>query len=150
MYSSVPGFLYQSSKGLSAIKVLRRTGGVTFPDGGNHNSTSSLGTETLPHGVEVFNLATGAGKLTDVVQVHYRGTLLDGKEFDSSYKRNQPAEFALNRVIPGWTEGLQLMSAGDKFIFKIPPELAYGNQGAGAVVPPNATLIFTVELISFK
>lgn len=86
----------------------------------------------------------------DTVEVHYRGTLLDGREFDSSYKRNQTASFALNQVIPGWTEGLQLMPAGSKYKFAIPSELAYGSGGAGGMIGPNATLLFEVELISVK
>ncbi|MGB1285448.1 MAG: FKBP-type peptidyl-prolyl cis-trans isomerase, partial [Aggregatilineales bacterium] len=87
---------------------------------------------------------------TDVVEVHYRGTFLDGSEFDSSYKRGQTIEFPLNGVIAGWTEGLQLMKKGGKTTFYIPQELAYGARGAGAAVPPYATLIFEVELVNVK
>lgn len=81
------------------------------------------------------------------VKVHYRGTLLDGKVFDSSYDRGEPAQFALNQVIPGWTEGLQLMSIGSKYTFWIPSDLAYGPQGMGGVIAPSSTLVFEVELI---
>jgi len=88
-------------------------------------------------------------KAEDTVTVHYVGTLIDGTEFDSSVKRGQPATFPLNRVIPGWTEGLQLMSVGEKFKFVIPADLAYGEQGAGEI-PPGATLIFNVELLDIK
>jgi len=85
----------------------------------------------------------------DMVLAHYKGTFLDGKEFDNSYKRGQPAEFALNGVIPGWTEGLQLMNKGSKFKFWIPSSLAYGADGQGNM-PPNATLVFEVELQDVK
>jgi len=83
---------------------------------------------------------------TDKVKVHYRGTLLSGEEFDSSYARGEPIEFALNQVIPGWTEGVQLMPVGSKFMFYIPSNLAYGPAGGGPI-GPNATLIFQVELL---
>ena len=83
----------------------------------------------------------------DTVEVHYKGTLIDGTVFDSSYDRGKPISFALTRVIAGWTEGVQLMSVGSKYIFYIPSELGCGAQGAGGVIPPNATLIFEVELL---
>ncbi len=83
----------------------------------------------------------------DAVEVHYKGTLIDGTEFDSSYSRGTPVTFGLNQVIPGWTEGLQLMPVGSKFQLVIPPELGYGPGGAGASIGPNATLVFEVELI---
>ena len=84
---------------------------------------------------------------TDLVRVHYRGTFLDGREFDSSHKRGKPAEFPLNRVIPCWTEGLQLMQVGATARLTCPPTIAYGARGAGNVIPPNATLRFDVELL---
>ncbi len=101
-------------------------------------------------GLQYEVLKEGNGKnplATDTVEVHYRGTLIDGTEFDSSYKRNQSISFPLNRVIKGWTEGVQLMKEGAKYKFFIPSELGYGSQGAGGSIPPNATLIFEVELI---
>jgi len=82
----------------------------------------------------------------DIVEVHYEGRLTDGTVFDSSYERGETIEFPLNRVIPGWTEGLQLMHEGAKYQFVIPPELGYGSRGAGDVIPPNAVLVFDVEL----
>ncbi|GAX61468.1 peptidyl-prolyl isomerase [Candidatus Scalindua japonica] len=96
---------------------------------------------------KVITMGEGAKpKATDKVKVHYSGTLIDGKEFDSSYKRNQPAEFGLNQVIKGWTEGVQLMNVGSKYEFYIPSRLAYGLNGP-ASIGPNQTLIFTVELL---
>lgn len=96
---------------------------------------------------EVVEAADGPSpKATDTVTVHYRGTLIDGTEFDSSYSRGEPTSFPLNRVIPGWTEGLQLMQVGSKYRFYIPSDLAYGQRGQGAITP-NSTLIFDVELL---
>ena len=94
---------------------------------------------------------TGSGpspKATDTVKVHYRGSFPDGREFDSSYKRGQPTSFPLNRVIPCWTEAVQLMKPGGKARITCPPQLAYGERGAGGVIPPNATLVFDIELIA--
>lgn len=100
---------------------------------------------------EIITAAEGPKpKATDKVEVHYRGTLLDGTEFDSSYKRNSTAKFPLNRVIGGWTEGLQLMSPGAKYKFYIPSELAYGPRGSGANIGPNEALIFDVELVAIN
>ena len=97
---------------------------------------------------EVLQEGTGKSpKATDTVRCHYEGRLLDGTVFDSSYKRGEPADFGLNQVITGWTEGVQLMKEGAKFRFTIPYLLAYGEQGAGASIPPFSTLIFDVELI---
>jgi len=98
---------------------------------------------------EVVTQGDGAKPVaTDRVTVHYRGTLLNGQEFDSSYSRGQPATFGLNQVIPGWTEGVQLMNVGSTYKFYIPSALAYAERGAGQLIGPNATLIFDVELIS--
>jgi FKBP-type peptidyl-prolyl cis-trans isomerase len=87
---------------------------------------------------------------SDTVTVHYHGTLVDGTVFDSSVERGDPTSFPLNGVIPGWTEGVQLMKVGDKFRFFVPPQLAYGESGAGGVIGPNATLIFDVELLEIE
>jgi len=87
---------------------------------------------------------------TDTVKVHYRGTFPDGKEFDSSYKRGEAIEFPLNRVIKCWTEGVQRMKVGGKALLTCPPDIAYGERGAGGVIPPNATLQFEVELVGIS
>lgn len=111
------------------------------------------GIKTTASGLQYEVISTGKAKnrkspkATDTVTVHYVGTLIDGTEFDSSVKRNQPATFPLNGVIKGWTEGVQLMKTGDKFKFYIPSSLAYGENAAG-LIGPNSTLIFEVELIS--
>ena len=110
-------------------------------------------TETLPSGVKIVHTTVGTGanpKASDTVKVHYRGTLADGKEFDSSYKRNAPATFPLNRVVPCWTEGMQKIKVGGKATLTCPPATAYGDRGAGAAVPPNATLTFEVELLAIE
>jgi len=111
------------------------------------------GVVTLPSGVQYKILTAGTGKtptLADTVVCQYRGTLIDGKEFDSSYKRGQPATFQVNKVIKGWTEVLQLMPVGSKWQVVVPPDLAYGVRGAGADIGPNATLIFEIELVAIK
>ena len=108
------------------------------------------GVQTTASGLqyEVLTAGTGVKPLaTDSVLVHYKGTLLNGKQFDSSYDRGEPISFPLNRVIPGWTEGVQLMPAGSKYKFFIPYNLAYGERGAGQDIPPYSTLIFEVELL---
>jgi len=116
------------------------------------NATNE-GVKTLPSGLQYKVMNEGSGTTpgaTDKVTVHYRGTLTDGTEFDSSYSRNKPASFGVNRVIPGWTEALQLMQEGDKWQLFIPPKLGYAERGAGSKIPPNSALIFEVELLSIN
>ena len=111
------------------------------------------GVITLPSGLQYKVIKAGTGKkpkATDTVTVHYQGTLIDGKEFDSSYRRGQPVTFPVNGVIPGWTEALQLMEEGAKWQIFIPSSLAYGDRGAGRDIGPHATLIFEIELVSIQ
>ena len=111
------------------------------------------GVKSLPSGLQYRMITEGKGespKATDTVSTNYRGTLTDGTEFDSSYKRGQPAKFPVNGVIKGWTEALQLMKVGDKWELVVPPELAYGDRGAGDVIGPNSTLVFEVELLGIE
>jgi FKBP-type peptidyl-prolyl cis-trans isomerase FklB len=111
------------------------------------------GVVALPSGLQYEILVEGKGQrpaATNKVTCHYHGTLIDGTVFDSSVRRGQPATFPLNGVIKGWTEGVQLMPAGSKWRFYIPPHLAYGDRQVSAQIGPNSTLIFDVELISFS
>jgi FKBP-type peptidyl-prolyl cis-trans isomerase FklB len=111
------------------------------------------GVKTLPSGLQYKEITPGTGKSpksTDTVTTHYKGTLIDGTEFDSSYKRGEPVSFPVSGVIAGWTEALQLMKEGAKWQLFVPSNLAYGERGAGREIGPNVTLIFEVELISVK
>ena len=114
----------------------------------------SADTITTASGLQYRIITEGSGtenpSPSSIVTVHYSGKLTDGTEFDSSYKRNQPASFPVNGVIRGWTEALQLMHVGDKWELTIPSDLAYGKQGAGNAIPPDAILIFEVELLEIK
>jgi FKBP-type peptidyl-prolyl cis-trans isomerase len=113
-------------------------------------NAAKAGVKSTPSGLQYEVLAEGSGRkpvAADQVRVHYVGTLLDGTVFDSSVARGEPAEFGLDQVIAGWTEGLQLMSKGAKYRFTIPADLAYGERGAGNVIGPHSTLIFDVELL---
>jgi FKBP-type peptidyl-prolyl cis-trans isomerase len=111
------------------------------------------GVVALPSGLQYKVVHAGTGKkpaVTDTVVCHYRGTFLDGTEFDSSHERNQPATFPVKGVIKGWTEALQLMPVGSTWELVIPPDLAYGPSGSPPGIPPNATLVFEIELIAIK
>lgn len=111
------------------------------------------GVITTASGLQYQVITEGTGPkpaATDVVLVHYEGKLIDGSVFDSSYQRGQPAAFPLNQVIPGWTEGVQLMPTGSKYHFVVPPELGYGARGAGGVIPPGAVLEFDIELLAIR
>ena len=111
------------------------------------------GSQVTKSGLVYLSLKNGTGAspaASDKVKVHYKGTFPDGREFDSSYKRGQPTEFPLNGVIPCWTEGVQLMKTGGKAKLTCPSTIAYGASGAGGVIPPNATLVFEVELLSIN
>lgn len=117
------------------------------------NNKKVAGIKTTSSGLQYQVLQAGSGAkplATDTVLVHYKGTLLNGKQFDSSYDRKEPISFPLNRVIPGWTEGVQLMEQGSKYKFFIPYNLAYGERGAGQDIPPYSTLIFEVELLKIN
>ncbi|MBW4734072.1 FKBP-type peptidyl-prolyl cis-trans isomerase [Prevotella melaninogenica] len=138
----------QQAAAAEAGKAAKAAGEAFLAENGKKD-----GVVTLPSGLQYQVLKEGNGKkpsATDQVVCHYEGTLIDGTVFDSSYQRNQSATFGLNQVIPGWTEGVQLMQEGAKYRFFIPYKLAYGERGAGAQIPPFATLVFDVELIEVK
>ena len=116
-------------------------------------ASKEAGAVVTKSGLVYRSLKDGTGAspaATDKVKVHYKGTFPDGKEFDSSYKRNEPTEFPLNGVIPCWTEGVQLMKTGGKAKLTCPASIAYGQRGAGGVIPPNATLHFEIELLAIN
>jgi FKBP-type peptidyl-prolyl cis-trans isomerase FkpA len=116
-------------------------------------AAKEAGAVVTPSGLVYRSLKDGTGaapKATDTVKVHYRGTFPDGREFDSSYKRNEPAEFPLNGVIACWTEGVQRMKVGGKAKLTCPAAIAYGARGAGSAIPPNATILFEVELLAIN
>jgi FKBP-type peptidyl-prolyl cis-trans isomerase FkpA len=136
-------------KTLAAILVLA----CAMPALAQSSAAAKPATSTTASGLVYQSLRDGTGDspaASDTVKVHYRGTLTDGKEFDSSYKRGEPTEFPLNRVIKCWTEGVQLMKVGGKARLTCPPAIAYGERGAGGVIPPNATLQFEIELLEIR
>jgi peptidylprolyl isomerase len=157
---------------LSVVTALALTGCNKGPQGSTDTNTTGTASaptsdaapvasespsgevQTTSSGLKYQVLARGSGtaspKATDTVRVHYHGTLLNGTVFDSSVQRGQPISFPLNRVIRGWTEGLQLMKVGDKFRFEIPPDLAYGANSPSPMIPPNSTLVFEVELLGIE
>jgi len=135
---------------LVAFALLAVTGTAAAQNAVLANAAKEPGAVVTPSGLVYRALKEGSGAspaASDVVRVHYQGTFPDGREFDSSYRRGQPAEFPLNRVIPCWTEGVQRMKPGGKAKLTCPPNIAYGERGAGGVIPPNATLVFEVELL---
>lgn len=143
---------YQESRKkreLSLVKKFKEQSTVYL-----ESNKKKKGVVTLPSGLQYKVLKSGEGKVspkaTDTVVTHYHGTLIDGTVFDSSYDRGETVSFPVNRVIPGWTEALQLMKAGDKWQLVIPSRLAYGNRGVPPQIKPGSTLVFDVELISIK
>jgi len=154
-FVGVAGFYIIHKKEIETAKKTQHAASSSFT---NQMETLSNQTSeefiTTSSGLQYRILNEGSGDSSpgpeNVVSVHYRGTLTNGLEFDSSYKRNQPASFPVNGVIQGWTEALQLMKEGDKWELIIPPDLGYGSKGAGNIIPPDSTLFFEVELIEIK
>ena len=154
-FVGVAGFYIIQKKEIESPKKTQHATSSSFT---NQKETLSNQTSeefvTTSSGLQYRILNEGSGDDSpgpeSVVSVHYRGKLTNGLEFDSSYKRNQPASFPVNGVIRGWTEALQLMKEGDKWELIIPPDLGYGSKGAGNIIPPDSTLIFEVELIEIK
>ncbi len=136
-------------KKMEEIKAKNLAAGKAFLE----KNKAKEGVKVTPSGLQYEVLAEGKGPLAtadDIVTVHYKGTFIDGKEFDSTAKRGTPAEFQVNQVIPGWTEALKMMNAGSKMHIVIPSQLAYGEQGAPPVIEPNSVLVFDVELVGIK
>lgn len=147
-YSDSINYIYFQNQRDNMFAKTKEEGASFLAENGQRPEVS-----TTESGLQYEVLVAGEGPkptATSSVTVHYEGKLINGDIFDSSIKRGEPISFPLSRVIPGWTEGLQLMSTGAKYRFYIPQDLAYGSRGAGAAVPPYATLIFDVELLSFN
>jgi FKBP-type peptidyl-prolyl cis-trans isomerase FklB len=143
---------FQADMQTAAAKIQDQMGGANLEEGLAYleENKKKEGIEITASGLQYLKLETGNGKtpvLEDKVEVHYEGTLIDGTVFDSSFKRNESITFPVNGVIPGWTEALQLMKEGDTWELTIPSEIAYGAQGAGGAIGPNAVLNFKVQLI---
>ena len=155
VFVGIAGFYIIHKKEIESLKKTQNTASSSFTNQKEtlSNQTSEEFVTTLS-GLKYRILNEGSGDDSpgpeSVVSVHYRGKLTNGLEFDSSYKRNQPASFPVNGVIKGWTEALQLMKEGDKWELIIPPDLGYGSKGAGNIIPPDSTLIFEVELIEIR
>jgi len=146
-YSKKVQELAQTRRAAQGVKLA--AAGKEFLD----RAAAEKGAVKTESGLIYLSLVEGSGAApapTDKVKVNYRGTLVDGQEFDSSYKRGQPAEFPVNGVIKCWTEGLQKMKVGGTAKLVCPPAIAYGDRGAGTTIPPNATLVFEVELLEVK
>jgi FKBP-type peptidyl-prolyl cis-trans isomerase FkpA len=138
---------------IAAIATILAVPAFAMANDAIDKAAKEKGAVKTPSGMVYLSIKDGKGKsptAASTVEVNYRGTLTNGKEFDSSYKRNQSISFPLTGVIPCWTEGVQMMKVGGKAKLVCPPELAYGSRGAGSDVPPNATLIFEVELLGIK
>jgi FKBP-type peptidyl-prolyl cis-trans isomerase len=133
-----------------AAEAPSSSGAAASSSAGATNSETITTASGLKYQVLKRGTGTVSPKPSNTVKVHYHGTLLDGTVFDSSVERGEPISFPLGRVIPGWTEGLQLMKVGDKFKFTIPPELAYGPNSPSPKIPPNSTLVFEVELLGIQ
>ncbi len=154
-FVGVAGFYIIHKKGIESPKKTQHAASSSFTNQkGTLSNQTSEEFVTTSSGLQYRILNEGSGDDSpgpeSLVSVHYRGKLTNGLEFDSSYKRNQPASFPVNGVIRGWTEALQLMKEGDKWELIIPPDLGYGSKGAGSIIPPDSTLIFEVELIEIK
>ena len=138
---------------LATLALIFSTAASAQSDAALTAAAKETGAQVTKSGLVYTAMKEGTGaspKATDKVKVHYKGTFPDGKEFDSSYKRNEPTEFPLNGVIPCWTEGVQLMKTGGKAKLTCPSAIAYGQRGAGGVIPPNATLVFEIELLAIN
>jgi len=149
MQQVVNAFREQQMKAQQQAGQSNATAGQAFLDA----NAKKPGVTALPSGLQYRVIKAGTGpkpKSTDTVVVHYRGTLIDGKEFDSSYSRGQPTPLKLDGVIKGWQEAVSLMPVGSKWEICVPPALAYGERGAGNMIGPNATLIFEIELLEIK
>jgi len=146
---------FQENLTVRQMEKIKRLGEENQKKGDEFLAKNKLagGVKTLPSGLQYKVLREGTGKqptATDSVTVHYRGTLIDGTEFDSTHTRNEPATLVVNEIIPGWTEALLLMKEGAKWQLFIPPALGYGERGAGRLIGPNSVLIFEVELVKVK